>query len=61
MEVGIGLPASSPDVTAVGATHLVTTFRRRHQHVLQETSFPENGLPDRSFVREFIGGQQEGV
>jgi subtilase family serine protease len=42
MEVGIGLPASSPHVTAVGGTNLVTTFNAKNPKDLNSAYVSEN-------------------
>jgi hypothetical protein len=46
MEVGIGSPASSPHVTAVGGTNLVTTFNPKNPKDLNSAYVGENAEDD---------------
>jgi len=46
MEVGIGSPASSPHVTAVGGTNLITTFNAKNPNDLNSAYVGENADDD---------------
>jgi subtilase family serine protease len=61
MEVGIGSPASSPHVTAVGGTNLVTTFNAKNPNDLNSAYVSENADDDPLDSDIFFGTSASGA
>jgi subtilase family serine protease len=61
MEVGIGSPASSPHVTSVGGTNLVTTFNAKNAKDLNSAYVSENADPDPLDSDIFYGTSASGA
>ncbi len=61
MEVGIGSPASSPHVTAVGGTNLVTTFDAKNPKDLNSAYVSENANDDPLDSDIFYGTSASGA
>jgi subtilase family serine protease len=61
MEVGIGSPASSPHVTAVGGTNLVTTFNAKNPKDLNSAYVSENADDDPLDSDIFFGTSASGA
>jgi subtilase family serine protease len=61
MQVGISSPASSPHVTAVGGTNLVTTFDAKNPSDLNSAYVSENANPDPLDADIFYGTSATGA
>jgi subtilase family serine protease len=61
MEAGIGSPASSPHVTAVGGTNLVTTFNKKNPNDLNSAYVSENADDDPLDSDIFFGTSASGA
>jgi subtilase family serine protease len=61
MEAGIGSPASSPHVTAVGGTNLVTTFNAKNPNDLNSAYVSENADDDPLDSDIFFGSSASGA
>jgi subtilase family serine protease len=61
MEAGIGSPASSPHVTAVGGTNLVTTFNAKNPNDLNSAYVSENADDDPLDSDIFFGTSASGA
>jgi subtilase family serine protease len=61
MEAGIGSPASSPHVTAVGGTNLVTTFNAKNPNDLNSAYVGENADDDPLDSDIFFGTSASGA
>src|SRR3984957_19165839 len=61
MEAGIGSPASSPHVTAVGGTNLVTTFNAKNPKDLNSAYVSENADDDPLDADIFYGTSASGA
>jgi subtilase family serine protease len=61
MEVGVGIPAASPHVTAVGGTNLVTTYDASNPDDLNSTYVRENAFDDPLIEDIFYGTTATGA
>jgi subtilase family serine protease len=61
MEVGVNIPASSPHVTAVGGTNLVTTFNKKNPNDLNSAYVSENADDDPLDSDIFFGTSASGA